>query len=52
MIKEMIFVTNNHILVQFDSKYVPLKDENDTITESTPLPGMPTKPPKSKETRN
>ena len=25
MIKEIIFVTNSHILVQFDNKFVPLK---------------------------
>jgi len=28
MIKEVIFVTNNHILVQFDHKFVPPKSRD------------------------
>ena len=31
MITEMIFVTNNHILVQFDENYVPKKDAEGKI---------------------
>ena len=34
MIKEMFFVTNNHILVQFDTKYIPTKDAKNMIENS------------------
>ena len=38
MIKEMFFVTNNHILVQFDGRYLPSKDEKNMIDLRKPPP--------------